>query len=40
MDGSRRLASRDFVAYSIRRGAGVDNLARVTRTSAALASYT
>ena len=36
MDGSRKIASRDFVAYSIRRGAGVEGLARATRASAAL----
>jgi len=36
MDGSRTIASRDFVAYSIRRGAGVEGLSRVTRASVAL----
>jgi NADPH:quinone reductase-like Zn-dependent oxidoreductase len=36
MDGSRKIASRDFVAYSIRRGAGIEALARVARMSATL----
>jgi len=36
MDGSRKIASRDFVAYSIRRGASVEGLSRVTRASVAL----
>jgi len=39
MDGSRKIASRDFVAYSIRRGAGVEGLARITRASAALGPH-
>jgi len=39
MDGSRTIASRDFVAYSIRRGAGVEGLARATRASAALGPH-
>ena len=39
MDGSRTIASRDFVAYSIRRGAGVEGLARITRASAALGPH-
>ena len=39
MDGSRTIASRDFVAYGIRRGAGVEGLARITRASAALGPH-
>lgn len=39
MDGSRKIASRDFVAYSIRRGAGIDGLARTTRACAALGPH-
>ena len=35
MDGSRKNATRDFVAYTIRRGAGIEGLARITRASAA-----
>lgn len=39
MDGSRKIASRDFAAYGIRRGAGIDRLTRVTRASAALGPH-
>ncbi len=39
MDGSRNTASRDFAAYSIRRGAGVDNLTRVTRARVKLGPH-
>lgn len=39
MDGSRKVAARDLVAWSIRRGAGIDGLARTTRTSAALGPH-
>jgi NADPH:quinone reductase-like Zn-dependent oxidoreductase len=36
MDGSHKTGSHEFVAYSIRRGAGIDGLARATRTRGAL----
>ena len=39
MDGSRQAASRSFAAYRIRRGAGIDGLARTTQARSALGAH-